>query len=167
VNANFIQASGTAATFNGTYAATMAGAALDIGKYGLFNASMTTPVGKVEGYNADYVIDRGAGKLYFPIGTTVTAGAFVVTYSCPAITYDSVTALQILNRSGNLELHGEDDSAAGKGAATDAVPPSRYIWTIPCILTTDSSGEFKPDDYRKMTILATATAPMTVKRLQI
>src|SRR5215469_1651564 len=167
VNPNFTQTVGTAATFNVTYATTMAGSAVDIGKYGLFSASVTTPVGKVEGYTADYVIDRGAGKLYFPIGTTIPAGSVVVTYSCPALTYDSVTALQILNRSGSLELHGEDDSAAGKGAATDAVPPSRYIWTIPCILTTDSSGEFKPDDYRKMTILATATSAMTVRRLQI
>src|SRR5262252_3597091 len=43
VNANFSQTSGTAATFNFTYALTMLGSALDIGKYGLFNASLTTP----------------------------------------------------------------------------------------------------------------------------
>jgi hypothetical protein len=145
----------------------MAGTALDIGKYGLFNATVTTPAGKIEGYNADYVIDRGAGKLYFPLSTTIPAGAGVVTYSCPAITYDSVQALQILNRPGNLEVQGEDDSGAGKGAATDAVPPPRYIWTMPCILSTDSSGEFKQDDYRKITMTATATSPMTVKRLQL
>jgi len=166
VNVNFSQTSQTAQPFNFTFATTMKGAALDIGKYGLFNASLTTPVSKSEGYTLDYVIDRGAGKIYFPLSTTITAGAGVVTYSCPALTYDSVTALQILNRNGSLEIHGEDDSASGVGAAADAVPPSRYVWTVPCILTTDSSGEFKPDDYRKITILCTATSAMTVKRLQ-
>src|SRR5215471_8171584 len=157
-NANFTQTLGSSTTLKG--------AALDIGKYGLFSASLTTPAGKVEGYSADYVIDRGAGKIYFPLTSTLTAGASVVTYSCPALTYDSVTALQILNRNGSLEIHGEDDSAQNVGAAADAVPPSRYVWTVPCILTTDSSGEFKPDDYRKITILCTATSAMTVKRLQ-
>ena len=166
VNPNFSQTSQTAQPFNFTFATTMKGAALDIGKYGLFNASLTTPTSKSEGYTLDYVIDRGAGKIYFPLSTTITAGAGVVTYSCPALTYDSVTALQILNRNGSLEIHGEDDSAQNVGAAADAVPPSRYVWTVPCILTTDSSGEFKPDDYRKITILCTATSAMTVKRLQ-
>jgi len=166
-NTNFSQTLGTAATFNFTFATTMLGATLDIGKYGLYNASLTTPSSKVEGPTADYVIDRGAGKIYFPLTSTLTAGASVVTYSCPALTYDSVTALQILNRPGSLELHGEDDSGQGKSAVgVDAVPPSRYIWTIPCILSADSSGEFKPDDYRKITLTCSATARMTVKRLQ-
>lgn len=167
VNANFVQAAGTAATFNFTYATTMKGAALDIGKYGLFNASLTTPASKVEGYTADYVIDRGAGKIYFPLSSTITAGASVVTYSCPAITFDSVNALQILNRSGSLEVHGEDDSGQGKDlVAVDAVPPSRYVWSFPCILSSDTSGDFKVDDYRKLTIKVTATGNMVVKRLQ-
>jgi len=167
VNANFSQTAGTASTFNFTYAATMIGATLDIGKYGLFNASLTTPSSKVEGYTADYVIDRGAGKFYIPLTTTLAPGASVVTYSCPALTYDSVNALQILNRPGVLELHGEDDSGSGKSTTgADAIPPSRYVWTIPCILSADSSGEFKPDDYRKITLTASATATMTVKRLQ-
>jgi len=99
--------------------------------------------------------------------TTITAGAGVVTYSCPALTYDSVTAMQILNRNGNLEVHGEDDSGQGKDpVATDAIPPSRYIYTIPAILSSDESGEWKVDDYRKITFKATATAAMTIKRLQ-
>jgi len=166
VNANFAQTLGTAATFNFTFATTMLGATLDIGKYGLFNASLTTPSSKVEGYSADYVIDRGAGKIYFPLSSTLVAGASVVTYSCPALTYDSVTALQVLNRPGTLEVHAEDDSGSNKGAAVDAVPPSRYIFTVPCILSSDSSGEFKPDDYRKITLAVSATAAMTVKRLQ-
>src|SRR5262245_15999631 len=46
-NANFSQSAGTAATFNFTFATTMKGATLDIGKYGLFNASLTTPASKV------------------------------------------------------------------------------------------------------------------------
>lgn len=166
-NPTVVQAAATASTFTGTYATTMAGTALDIGKYGLFSASMTTPVSKVEGYTADYVIDRGGGKLYFPISTTITAGAFTVTYSCPAINYDSVTALQILNRPGSLEVHGEDDSGSGKSTlATDAVAPIRYKWTIPGILSTDTNGEFKVDDYRKITMKYTATSAMTVLRLQ-
>lgn len=166
-NANFSQSAGTAATFNFTFATTMKGATLDIGKYGLFNASLTTPASKVEGYTADYVIDRAGGKLYFPLSTTITAGAGVVTYSAPALTYDSITALNVLNRLGNLEIQAEDDSGQGKDAtATDAVPPVRYLWTIPCILSADESGEFKVDDYRKITVKATATNPMTVKRLQ-
>jgi len=167
-NPAFAQSSGAAQTFNFTFATTMKGTALDIGKYGLFTASLTTPASKVEGYTADYVIDRGAGKIYFPLSTTVTAGACVVTYSCPALTYDSVTALNVLNRPGSLEVHGEDDSGQGKDpTATDAVPPSRYIATLPsAILSIDNSGEWKVDDYRKITMTATATAAMTIKRLQ-
>jgi hypothetical protein len=168
VNANVVQAAAPGATFNFTYAATMKGAALDIGKYGLYTASLTTPGSKVEGYAADYVIDRGAGKFYIPATTTIAPGACVVTYSAPAITFDSVTALTTLNRSGTLELHAEDDSGAGKDAvAVDAVPPSRYIFTIPGILSSDESGEWKVDDYRSITLKMTATAATTVKRLQI
>jgi hypothetical protein len=48
----------------------------------------------------------------------------------------------------------------------DAVPPSRYLFQLPqCILSADESGEFKVDDYRKVTIKVTATSAMTVKRL--
>src|SRR5215831_6094737 len=43
VNANYAQTLGPAATFNFTFATTMLGATLDVGKYGLFNASRTTP----------------------------------------------------------------------------------------------------------------------------
>jgi hypothetical protein len=166
-NANFVQTAAPSATFNFTYAATMKGATLDIGKYGLYSASLTTPSSKVEGYTADYVIDRGAGKVYLPLTTTLSPGACVVTYSAPALTYDSVTALNVLNRPGSLEVHGEDDSGQGKDAsAVDAVPPSRYIFTLPSILSADESGEWKVDDYRKYTVKVTATAAMTVKRLQ-
>jgi len=166
VNTAFVQSSAASSTFNFTFATTMKGAALDIGKYGLFSASLTTPASKVEGYTADYVIDRAGGKIYFPLSSTLTAGASVVTYSCPALTYDSVTALQILNRNGSLELQAEDDSGSNVGAAADAVPPVRYLFTMPCILSADESGEFKVDDYRKFTVKCTATSPMTVKRLQ-
>jgi hypothetical protein len=166
-NTAVVQAAAPAATFNFTYAATMKGAVLDIGKYGLYSASLTTPSSKVEGYSADYVIDRAGGKVYIPLTTTIAPGACVVTYSAPALTFDSVTALNVLNRPGNLEVHGEDDSAQGKDlTAADAVPPIRYLFTIPCILSADESGEFKVDDYRKITFKATATNPMTVKRLQ-
>jgi hypothetical protein len=167
VNANFSQSAGTGTTFNFTTTASTKGATFDIGKYGLFNASLTTPPAKVEGYTADYVIDRAGGKIYIPLSTTIPNGACVVTYSCPALSYDSVTALNVLNRPGSLELQGEDDSGSGKDpVAVDAVPPVRYLWTMPCILSADESGEFKVDDYRKITIKATATSTMTVKRLQ-
>jgi hypothetical protein len=171
VNTNFTQSAGTNSTFAFTMATTLKGGTLDIGKYGLFNASVTAPVGSwVEGYNNDFVVDRAGGKLYIPLSSTITNGPGTLTYSCPALTYDSVTALQILNRVGTLEIQGEDDSGQGKPTTgtgiADAIPPVRYIWTVPCILGSDDSGEFKVDDYRKVVIKATATAPMTVKRLQ-
>jgi hypothetical protein len=166
-NANFVQTAAPAATFNFTYALTMKGTALDIGKYGLYSASLTTPASKVESYTGDYVIDRAGGKIYFPLTSTLTAIPCVVTYSAPALTYDSVTALNVLNRNGTLEVHGEDDSGQGKDlVAVDAVPPVRYVYQLPCILSADESGEWKVDDYRKITLKATATAAMTVKRLQ-
>jgi|SRR5215472_2163811 hypothetical protein len=168
VNPNVVQSAATASSFAFTMSAALKGGTLNIGKYGLFNASVTAPVGSwVEGYSNDYVIDRGAGKLYIPLSSTITNGPGTVTYSCPAITYDSITALQILNRNGNLEIHGEDDSGQGKSTTgTDAIPPSRYVFQLPCILSSDDSGEFKYDDYRKIIIKATATAAMTVNRLQ-
>src|ERR1044072_623122 len=44
-NANFAQSSGAGSTFNFT---SKKGKAFDIGKYGLFTASLTTPASKVE-----------------------------------------------------------------------------------------------------------------------
>src|SRR6266542_1583075 len=164
-NADFVQTIATGATFmfNSTK-----GLAFDSGKYGLNNASLTTPVSKIEGPTADYVIDRGAGKVYIPLSSTIAnATACTVTYDAPALTYESIAALSVLNRNGTLEVHGEDDSGAGKGAAADAVPPSRYICTMPCILSIDESGQWKPDDYREAKLVATATSPMTVKRLNV
>ncbi|SRR6266496_2140413 len=162
-NADFSQTVGTAATFSFN---SLKGKVFNIGKYGLFNASLTTPGSKVEG--TDYVIDRAGGKIYIPLGSTIAdAAACVVTYSAPALTYDSVNALSILNRPGTLELQGEDDSASGvSSGGTDALPPVRYLFNFPCILSTDSSGEFKPDDYRKFTLIATLTGVMVVKRLK-
>jgi hypothetical protein len=167
-NVDLVQSAATATTFNFTTTATaLKGTTWDIGKYGLFNASLTTPTTKTEGATADYVIDRAGGKIYITDVTTIPAGACVVTYSCPALTYDSVTALNILNRPGNLEVHGEDDSGSGKSTTgADAVPPVRYVFTIPAILSADESGEWKVDDYRKITFKASVTNPMTVKRLQ-
>jgi hypothetical protein len=165
-NANTSQGALTGSTITFT-TASLKGGTLDIAKYGLFNASLTTPGSKTEGYNADYVIDRAGGKLYIPLTSTIAdATTLIVTYSCPALTYDNVTALNVLNRPGTLEVQGEDDSGQNIGAAADAVPPARYIFTIPCILSVDDSGDFQPDDYRKITVKAVATAAMTVKRLQ-
>jgi hypothetical protein len=171
VNPSFVQAATTNSTFSFTMASTLKGGTLDIGKYGLFNCSVTLPVGSwVEGYSNDFVVDRAGGKLYIPLSSTITNGAASLTFSCPAITYDSVTALQILNRPGNLEVQAEDDSGQGKPTTgtglADAVPPVRYLFTVPCILSADDSGDFKVDDYRKVIVKATATSPMTVKRLQ-
>jgi hypothetical protein len=168
-NTDVTQAAVTATTFNFTTTATaLKGTVWDIGKYGLFNASLTTPASKVEGYANDYVIDRAGGKIYITDSTTIVAGACVVTYSAPLITYDSVTALNVLNRPGVLEVQGEDDSGSGKSTTgVDAVPPVRYIVTIPAILSADESGEWKVDDYRKITFKCSVTNPMTVKRLQL
>jgi len=160
-NANFSQSAGTAATFMFT---SKKGAAADVGKYGLNNATLTTPSSKSE--PGDYIIDRGGGKVYIPLGSTIAdATACTVTYDCPALTYDSVTALNTLNRPGSLELQSEDDSQAGIGTGTGAVAPVRYIFTFPCILSIDKSGQFKPDSYREAILIATLTSPMTVKRL--
>jgi hypothetical protein len=51
--------------------------------------------------------------------------------------------------------------------AADAVAPVRYIWTFPCILSTDKSGQFKADNYREAILFATLTSPMTIKRLTL
>ena len=50
--------------------------------------------------------------------------------------------------------------------SADALPPVRYICAVPCILSADSSGEFKSDDYRKTTMLVTQTGQLVVKRLK-
>jgi hypothetical protein len=103
-NANTTQGAQTGATVTFT-TASLKGGTFDIGKYGLFNASLTTPASKTEGYNADYVIDRAGGKLYIPLTSTIADGTtLIVTYSCPALTYDNVTALNVLNRPGTLEV---------------------------------------------------------------
>jgi hypothetical protein len=164
-NTNFSQSTATAATFAFT---SKKGVWFDVGKYGLNNASLTTPASKTEGITADYLIDRGAGKVYIPLGSTIAdSTACVVTYDAPALTYDSIAALSILNRNAIIELHGEDDSQAGKGAGTDAIPPSRYIFSFPGILSVEKSGQFKPEDYRAAQLILTLTSPMTVKRLTI
>jgi hypothetical protein len=161
-NPPVVQTAAPASTFMFTAAI---GSTYNIGKYGLGNASLTTPTLKVEG--VDYIIDRAGGKIYIPIGSTITpAAACTVTFDAPALTYDSTTALNTLNRPGNFELQGEDDSQSGKGPAIDAVPPVRYAWKFPCILSVDKSGQFKPEDYRISDLIATLTAPMTVLRLQ-
>ena len=160
----FTQAAVTAGTLMQTMSP---GQSASIGFYGLYSASVTTPVSKVE--PGDYIIDRGGGKIYIPLTSTIAAStAVTVTYSAPALTYDLVTALNTLNRPGTLELQAEDDSQAGKNlVAADAVAPVRYIWTFPCILSTDKSGQFKADNYREAIMFATLTSPMTVKRLTL
>lgn len=167
VGSAFVQTVGTAATFGFTMAAALKGKVLDIGKYGLANASLTAPAGKVEGYAGDYVIDRGGGKLYITQASTITNGAATVTYDCPAITYDTVTALSQLNKVGTIELQAEDDSLAGIAAGAGAIAPVRYLFQFPCILSADKTGQLKPDDYRSTVMIATLTSPMTVKRLTV
>jgi hypothetical protein len=160
-NANVTQTAAPGATFMFT---SKKGVAASVGKYGLNNASLTTPISKTE--PGDYIIDRGGGKIYIPLNSTIVdATACTLTFDAPALTYDSATALTILNRPGSLELQGEDDSGSGKGPAVDAVPPARYVWSFPCILSADKSGQFKPEDYRASDLIATLTAPMTVLRL--
>jgi hypothetical protein len=160
-NTNVTQTVATGATFMFT---SKKGFYASVGKYGLNNATMTTPTLKTE--PGDYIIDRAGGKVYIPLGSTIVdATACTITYDAPALVYDSVTALNTLNRPGSLELQGEDDSQSGIGAGVGAVPPVRYVWTFPCILSIDKSGQFKPDNYRESILIATLTAPMTVLRL--
>jgi hypothetical protein len=163
VNTSISQTVATAATF---MFSSKKGFAFDVGKFGLNNASLTTPASKVEGFTADYVIDRGGGKVYIPLSSSIVdATACTVTYDAPALTYDSVNALALLNRSGTLHLDAEDDSQSGIGAGTGAIAPVRYHITLPCILSADKTGQFKPDDYRTTTLIATATGTMIVTRL--
>ena len=162
-NTSVSQSAGTAATF---MFPSKKGGTFDVGKYGLNNATLTTPTLKTE--PGDYIIDRAAGIVYIPLNSTIAdATACTVTYDCPAIVYDSVTALNTLNRPGALKLIGEDDSQAGIGTGTGAVAPARYVWTFPCILSIDKTGQFKPDNYREAILIATLTSPMTVLRLTV
>jgi hypothetical protein len=162
-NVAFAQTVSTAATFMFN---SKKGTSVSVGKYGLNNASLTLPASKVE--PGDYIIDRAGGFVYIPFGSTIVdATACTLTYDAPALTYDSVTALTVLNRPGSLVLQAEDDSQAGIGVGVGAVPPVRLIWTFPCILSIDKSGQFKPDTYRESILIATLTAPQTVLRLTI
>ena len=166
-NVAFTQAAQPAGT---TFMTTLSpGQGANIGFYGLYSASLTSPASKVEGPTADYVIDRGGGKLYIPLVSTIAAStACTVTFGAPALTYDSITALTTLNRPGTFELQGEDDSLAGQSTTgTGPIAPVRYIFTFPCILSADKSGQFKPDTFRETILFATLTSPMTVKRLTI
>ncbi len=141
---------------------------IDVATYGLGDIVLTTGlVGKVEGYGGDFVLDRGGGKLYITQASSIAAGAAGFTYSCPAITYDTVTALNQLNKVGTIELQAEDDSLAGITAGAGAIAPVRYLFQFPCILSADKTGQFKPDDYRSTVMIATLTSPMTVKRLTV
>jgi len=166
LNSNVTQSAGTAATTTFT-SASKKGGTFDIVKYGLNNASLTAPASKVEGYTADYVIDRATGILYIPLSSTISDGTtLTVTYDCPAITFDSVTALQVLNRPGTIKIYGEDDSGSNKGPGADAIPPVRFVATLACILSSEDGGDFKPDNFRNAKMRAIATAAMTFNQLQ-
>jgi hypothetical protein len=167
VNSNTVQSSATAASFMFT---SKKGQVFKSGKFGMFNASLTTPGSKTEGATralGDYYIIRSSGDVYIPIGSTIAdATSCTVTYDVPALTFDNITPLKILNRPGTIRIVGEDDSQQGVGAAVDAVPPARLQLTVPCLLSVDKSGDFKPDDYRDTVLVATGSGFGTLIQLQ-
>jgi hypothetical protein len=112
--------------------------------------TLKTPAGKTEGFDNDYVIDRGPGKFYLPSGSTIGDGATcTVTVFAPSAVFDMITPpLSNLNRTGTMQLIEEDDDASN-------VP--KTIHTFPVSLSTDSGGQTKVDDYKAFKMIATIT----------
>jgi hypothetical protein len=147
---NSTQLSATGSTFMCT---SKKGKVFDIGKFGLTNASLTTPASKIEGYTADYVIDRGPGKLYIPNSSTIAdSTACTVTYDCPTFVFNNILPpLSTLNRSGTMQLIEEDEFRA--------MP--RNVHDFECILSADGLGDTKPDDYKTFKLTAIVSDPST------
>lgn len=146
--ADVSQASATAATFAFT---SKKGRYFYLGAFKITAASLTTPVSKVEGVDgapADYLIDRGLGWIYIPLGSSIAdATACVATFDKPAITRDSITAFDQLNRAGILRVQEED---------TYSTEP-RQDYYFPCELSVEGTGDSKPEGYGKFTLKATST----------
>jgi hypothetical protein len=147
-NADVVQSAGTASTF--AFTATK-GRWFFCGAFKITNASLTTPGSKVEGVvgaPADYLIDRGLGRIYIPLGSSIANGAScVMTFDKPAITRDSINAMDQLNRAGSLRVLEEDSYSTE--------PRIEYIF--PCNVNTDSPGDSKPEDYGKFQLKMTST----------
>lgn len=155
--ANVTQSSSTGGIFNGN---ARKGKWVDIApggtqRFGLTSqTTLTTPVGKEEGFDQDYVIDRGPGKIYTPNGSTIADGAAItVQFWCPAVVWNKILPpLSNLNRSGTMQLIEEDDDDSN-------VPKTIHDFAVS--LSTDSGGTTKVDDYKAFKMIATITDPST------
>lgn len=127
------------------------GQSLQVGAFGITNAVVTVPAGTTPG--ADHVIDGGPGRIYIPLTSAIAAGTSVtLRYDRPALEFDSINAFDRINRLGTMGVLEEDEYSL--------VPRSIYLFS--CSLTTDSAGETKPDDFKKVTLIATITGPLAV-----
>jgi hypothetical protein len=130
-------------------------------RFGLSSqTTVTTPAGKSEGFNGDYVIDRGVGKIYIPYNSTIADGTSVtVQFWQPALTYNKIfPPLSDLNRSGQMQIVEEDDSTATVTGTGTSYPP-KTIHDFPVSLSTDSGGQTRVDDYKSFKMIATITDP--------
>jgi hypothetical protein len=121
--------------------------------FGLSAATtLTSPAGKVEGFDNDYVIDRGPGKFYLPANSTIADGAScTVAVYAPSASFDHILPpMSNLNRSGLMELIEEDDDVSN-------VPKTVHVF--PVSLSTDSGGQTRVDDYKSFKMIATVTDP--------
>jgi hypothetical protein len=132
------------------------GGVYDVGKFALYNAVVGS--GKTEGYNADYVIDRGPGKVYIPFGSSYAENdPTQIVCSWPTIVFDKILPpLSNLNRSGSMQLIEEDDSIAVSPSSTSS-PKTVHDFAVS--LSTDSGGVTKVDDYKAFKMIATVTDP--------
>jgi hypothetical protein len=101
-------------------------------KFGITSATLTTPAGKTEGYQADYVIDRITGKFYLPLNSTITDGtACTVTLSCPSVFFNSIDPVSDLNITGAMQLLEEDDFNIVPVSITTAFPSQPTVEVKP------------------------------------
>jgi hypothetical protein len=123
-------------------------------KFGITSAVLTTPSGKTEGFGADFVIDRIAGKFYLPLNSTIAdSTACTVTLSAPLAVFNKVAPMSDLSITGSMQLLEEDEF--------NIVPLTIHEFGVS--LSTDSGGQTKVDDYKTFKLIATITNPSTWK----
>jgi hypothetical protein len=124
------------------------GGVFNIGIFGLTAASVT---GGTEGIGADYVIDRGLGKIYIPYSTTfVENTSKTLNYQCPQVNWWQILPpLTTLNKVGTMQVFEEDEYTT--------VPKTIHNFAVS--LSNDSGGQTKVDDYKTFKMIATITDP--------
>lgn len=150
--ADVTQAAITAPT--GTFTTTaIVGGTVYVGKKKINTVVMTAPAAKT--VDVDYVIDAGRGMLHIPLASTIAAAATVtITFGCAAITTNQITAMTELNKAGSFIIDEEDEF--------DTDPKTRHTFTG--ILTADSPGDGKVEDYKKVTFQITPTSAILVSK---